>query len=327
MKQDDAAPEPTRADGEPAIAAVAPSDGRTITVAIACYNQGHYLYDAIESILAQTRRVDAIIVVDDGSVDITPQVCRLYPSVTYHWQQNAGLSAARNTGLRLAATSHILFLDADDILMPTAVEHGLRRFAERPGIAFAYGGYREVTATRELMFERSAVEHPDAYLGLLHDNHVSMHGTVIYDAAVLRAIDGFDPSLRSCEDYDVYLKLARDHPIAAYASIGAEYRRHTGNMSSNSIRMIHTGRAVLDRQIAAGLDARQLKVARQGIAFNTRFYSLQMIGELKRALIRPFWILYAGMRNDARFPLRLIGAAFHSLAWKLRLSRTDPNDI
>jgi glycosyltransferase involved in cell wall biosynthesis len=299
----------------------------TVTIAIACYNQAQYLAEAIDSILAQTRPVDEIIMVDDGSHDATALVCREYPTVTYHRQENGGLSAARNTGLRLARTSHILFLDADDVLMPTAIADALKVFARAPGIAFAYGGYREVNADRKLIFERLAVEHEDPFAGLLHDNHVSMHGTVLYDVAPLRAIGGFDTSLPSCEDYDVYLKLTRHHRIAAYPSVGAEYRRHSANMSSNAPRMIQTGRRVIERQIdAGGLTPVQLRIAQQGIEFNTRFYSLQMIAELKRATMRPFWLLWTGCRSDGRFPIRLVGAAFHTLAWRLRLTRNDPND-
>lgn len=302
--------------------------GMTVTVALACYNQGHFLFEAIDSILAQTRAVDEIIVVDDGSHDATARICALYPDVVYHHQENAGLSAARNTGLRLATSTHILFLDADDILMPTAIEHALARFAQRPGIAFAYGGYREVTADRTLIFEREAVEHgDDAYAALLHDNHVSMHGTVLYDAAMLRAIGGFDTGLPSCEDWDVYLKLSREHPIAAYAGIGADYRRHGANMSGNAARMIATGRTVLDRQVALGLTPAQARAARQGVAFNTRFYSLQTVAELKRALFRPARLVAGGIRADRRFPLRLAGAGVHSLAWHLKLTRNDPNDL
>ncbi|MGE4430717.1 MAG: glycosyltransferase family 2 protein, partial [Sphingobium sp.] len=216
-----------------------PSGGaKRIGVALACCNQAHFLGDAIRSILAQTHRVDEIIVVDDGSCDATRQVSTSFPEVTYHFQENGGLSSARNTGLRLCGCERILFLDADDLLKPTAIADGMARFDEVPDAAFVYGGYMEVTEYRELMFARNAVEHEDAFAGLLLGNHVSMHGTVIYNAEMLRDSGGFDTGLKSCEDYDVFLRLARRHPIAAYDSIGAEYRRHGNNMTGNHIRMM-----------------------------------------------------------------------------------------
>lgn len=279
-----------------------------VTVAIACYDQAHFLADAIESVLAQTRPADAIILVDDGSRDATAEVAARYPQVRYHRQDNAGLSAARNTGLRLARTSHILFLDADDLLLPGALAAATARLAERPGAAFVYGGYREVSETRVPLYEWSVVEPEDAYAALLHDNYIGMHGTVLYDAARLRAAGGFDSALTSCEDWDVYLRLSRGHPIAAYPAIAAEYRRHGASMSVNVPRMIANTRRVLDRQRALGLNQQQARAARAGLAFARRFLSLRLIGELKADPSRAAPILRAGFGNDPWFGFRLLAA-------------------
>lgn len=272
-----------------------------VTIAIACYNQACFLGEAIESALRQTQPADAIIVVDDGSHDATPLICRLFPTVTYHRQENGGLSAARNTGLRLAATRHIVFLDADDRLAPTMIEQALARCADRPDLAFVYGGYCAVDRIGDPIGDHLPVEKADGFEALLHDNFIGMHGTVLYDTAKLRDVGGFDTSLGSCEDWDVYLKLARHHPIAAYPGIAAEYRRHEGTMSSNALRMIDFGALVLRRQIAQGLTFRQEQAARAGIRFTRRHYSLQIVGDLKRALARSAALLAAGLRADMRF--------------------------
>lgn len=281
----------------------------TVTVALACYNQAHFLADAVSSILAQRRTADAVIVVDDGSTDDTAAVTRRFPGVAYLHQRNAGLSAARNAALAVARTRHILFLDADDVLWPGALEQALACFAAAPDIAFAYGGYRNVAADLTPIARCPATDPPDAFTALLHDNFIGMHGTVLYDVAKLRSIGGFDTTLPSCEDYDVYLKLARDHPIACYSGIGADYRRHGAGMSTSAARMSRIVRDVLQRQIDRGLDPDQLAAARAGIAFNRRHYSYQQIGLIRRrptALPRLAW---AGLRQDPWFLFRLIGAA------------------
>jgi len=290
----------------------------TITIAIACYNQGHYLPDAIDSILAQTRPADAIILVDDGSDDDTPAIAARHPALLYYRQANAGLSAARNAGLAFATTSHILFLDADDLLHPTVVERALAAVVARPDIAFAYGGYRDVTAERRPIGEHAATSHADAFLAMLHDNFIGMHGTVLYDTATLRAVGGFDTSLASCEDWDVYLKLTRHYPIAAYPGIGADYRRHRAGMSVNTGRMIAMMRKVIGRQIAVGLSPAQRKRARQGVVFNTRHYSLQLIAELRRSPGSRLPKLWLGIRSDPLFPWRIAGAGIRAVGRRLR---------
>ena len=92
----------------------------TCTIVIPCFNHAEYLGAAIESALAQTFPCE-VIVVDDGSTDDSAAVARRYP-VKLIRQKNAGLPAARNAAVRVATTSHIMPLDADDLLEPTCVE-------------------------------------------------------------------------------------------------------------------------------------------------------------------------------------------------------------
>src|SRR5271170_6765685 len=96
--------------------AAAPRDRATATVIITTYNQVHFLADAIDSVLAQTRPADEIVVVDDGSTDNPERVVAKYPDVHLIRQENRGVSSARNVGLRSCTNSHIVFLDADDRL-------------------------------------------------------------------------------------------------------------------------------------------------------------------------------------------------------------------
>ncbi|MCZ6871443.1 MAG: glycosyltransferase family A protein, partial [Gammaproteobacteria bacterium] len=81
----------------------------------------------MRSCMAQSRLPDQIIVVDDGSTDDTAEVCKRYKQefgdrFIYHRQENAGVSAARNQGIRLATSDYLVFLDADDELLPKALE-------------------------------------------------------------------------------------------------------------------------------------------------------------------------------------------------------------
>ncbi|NJL93388.1 MAG: glycosyltransferase family 2 protein [Anaerolineae bacterium] len=73
-----------------------------VSIIIPCYNHAHFLPQALESALAQTHSPCEIRVIDDGSSDNTAAVAARYPNIGYHYQTNQGLSAARNTGIRLS---------------------------------------------------------------------------------------------------------------------------------------------------------------------------------------------------------------------------------
>src|SRR6266849_1371894 len=115
-----------------------------VSVVVVCYNQAKYLGEAIESALAQRYQPVEILVVDDGSTDATAKVAATFPRVHYVHQSNRGLAAARNTGLRHSTGEYVVFLDADDKLLPAAVREGMDCFGEFPESAFVSGAYRNV---------------------------------------------------------------------------------------------------------------------------------------------------------------------------------------
>ena len=225
-----------------------PGGPMRVTVAIAVYNQAHFLADALDSVMAQTRPVDEIIVVDDGSHDHPETVADRYPEVRLIRQDNAGLSAARNTGLLEATGDLILFLDADDMLRPEAIATALTFYAANPDAAFVYGGHRRVDSDGAPIGEdKFYPTGDDAHADLLRGNLIGMHATVVYDAETLRQAGGFHPDLRKCEDYDVYLRLTRNHSIAHHPDIVADYRIHGSNMSGDSREMLRWVERVHER--------------------------------------------------------------------------------
>ena len=123
-----------------------------VSVVIPCYKQAHFLGHAIESVQRQTYPAVEIIVVDDGSPDGTRAVVESFPAVNYVRQENKGLSAARNRGLRESQGSYLVFLDADDLLLPDAVAAGLQTlYASGPEYAFVSGHYRWIGPSGEFL--------------------------------------------------------------------------------------------------------------------------------------------------------------------------------
>jgi glycosyltransferase involved in cell wall biosynthesis len=218
-----------------------------VTVVVTCYNQGRFLPESIGSLLSQTRRPDEILLVDDGSTDNTRDQVRRFPEVIYIRQDNAGLAAARNTGLRRSRGDLLVFLDADDRLVSQALEAGLDDFAAHPECAFVFGAFRKIDASGKPLAERAAMRRlgEDAYLGLLRNNKICMHATAMFRRRALEAVGGYDTSLPACEDYDLYLKIARRFPAHQHARLVAEYRMHPGQMSVRLRMMLNSAKRVL----------------------------------------------------------------------------------
>lgn len=204
-----------------------------VSVVIPCYDHAQFLAQAIESVLAQSYSNFEIIVVDDGSTDNTAEVVRRYPLVRYVYQENAGLSSARNTGLRRSRGKFLVFLDADDRLLANALEMGVNCIREHPECAFVFGHCRAISSSdailpppRQVRVER---EH---YLELLRGgNYISCSATALYRRHVFDFVHGFDPALNPVADYDLHLRITKDFPVYSHNHVIAEYRQHRSNVS------------------------------------------------------------------------------------------------
>src|SRR5438093_2862885 len=210
-----------------------------VSVIIPCYNQAHFLHEAIESVLAQTYSTREIIVVNDGSTDSTAEVAGRYSAVRHIYQENAGPSAARNTGLKESRGEYLVFLDSDDRLLPEALEIGVDCLREHPECAFAFGHSRFITADGSFL---SKPEQPyvtrDHYLELLRENYIWCPGSVIYRRIAFEIANGFDTSLGPGADYDLYLRITRDSPIFCHNQLVAGYRLHSSSMSTDHSLML-----------------------------------------------------------------------------------------
>jgi len=300
---------------EPAEAAV-----DLVSVIIPCYKQAHFLGEAIESVLAQRYPHVEIIVVDDGSPDDTEHVAARYPGGRYVRQENQGLSAARNTGLRESRGAFLVFLDADDLLLPGALEAGLNALRMHPQAAFVSGHYRYVKSDGSLLREHPAARiEDDPYLALLRGNYIGMNATVMYRRDVLVSVGGFDPSLRACEDYDLYLRIAREYRVYCHDRVVAAYRMHEANMSADAELMLKTVRAVHRAQWDhARANKRSKKAFRQGrvswqIFYGNAIYT-QLVQGQQRTAIRGLFTL---LRYAPRYCIRALGRRVLGIGYTL----------
>lgn len=238
----------------------------------------------------------------------------------YHHQRNAGLSAARNAALQIANFDRILFLDADDRLTSECLALACARFEADEQLAFVHGGYLEIDSNGRRLAAHDVVD-SGGFIGLLSGNHIAMHGTVLYSTGRLRGVGGFDETLRSCEDYDVYLRLARQYPVAAYHGIAAEYRRHGAAMSRYRLRMIDTARQVIARHVRlAGNEAAHRRAARIGAAYMTDYYRDEIWADLANAWTQRRLVLtaIALLRDAGRHPVAFGHFASRTIAGLLQ---------
>jgi glycosyltransferase involved in cell wall biosynthesis len=221
----------------------------TISVIIPAYNQGQYLAAAIQSVLSQTYQHFEIIVVDDGSTDDTRQVVDEFPDkrIRYLYQQNQGLSAARNTGIRHAMGEYLSLLDSDDLFLPTKLEVLLKRLEQDPALGMVAGQAIPFDENGLMLEKIYSIPLPEDGAQLLLSNPLHV-GSVLVRRSAQEAVGYFDESLRSCEDWDMWLRMVRagyrsgwvDHPVSLY-------RFHNAQMTRNSAQMTEASFAVLDK--------------------------------------------------------------------------------
>ena len=262
-----------------------------VSAIIPCYNQAHFLGEAIESILDQTYRNFEIIVIDDGSTDDTARVASRYTTVRCVRKNNEGLSAARNTGLSVSAGDYVVFLDADDRLLPEAFEAGVNCLSDHPQCAFVYGHVSLVSASgAPLPCPRQVSVDREHYLELLRRNYIWTPGAVMYRRSVLDAVGGFDPCVNASADFDLNLRIARSYAVRCHDKVILEYRKHDANMSGKFELMLNSSVAVLRSQWKYVKGNREFEKALEGSIRSTReYYGEKMIGELRSRIYAREW--------------------------------------
>lgn len=184
-----------------------------VTVVIPTYNYGRYVGQAIDSVLNQSHADLDLIVVDDASTDDTDRVVgeRSDPRLTYIRQANAGPATARNRGLGEARGAYVALLDADDWWEPEKLARQVGILDRDPAIGLVATDYRVRDETTGAIAERR----PPALRGnvlaqMAVENRVPGSATTaLMRRSVLERVGLLDPSLKACEDWDLFQRFAR----------------------------------------------------------------------------------------------------------------------
>jgi glycosyltransferase involved in cell wall biosynthesis len=185
-----------------------------ISVIIPAFNRIWCLETALQSVWEQTFRDYEVIVIDDGSTDDTPALLRQFPEVRVHrWEDNRGVSAARNQGIQMARGEWICFLDSDDQWLENKLQAQVDWVQSHPECEASY--------TDEVWIRKGVRVNPKnkhrKYSGDIFQQCLPLciisPSSIMMRASILKAIGGFDIDLAACEDYDLWLRLASRYTV------------------------------------------------------------------------------------------------------------------
>jgi len=250
-----------------------------VSVIIPCFNHGKYLITALESIWTQHYPAIEIIVVDDGSTDNTKETLKDLIEVKYIYQENQGLSAARNKGILHSEGDFLIFLDADDWLLDGAIATNLSYLLWDNNLAFVSGAHEKVFADSSNTVDVAEKINAEHYIHLLCGNYIGMHGTVMFRRWVFDHVL-YDESLSACEDYDLYLKVAKNSPVFHHSHKIAAYRIHQTNMSGNIPLILTSALKVLQRQKKSLQTREEKKAYLMGRRSFRKYYSSLLYDQL-----------------------------------------------
>jgi GT2 family glycosyltransferase len=184
-----------------------------------------------------------------------------------------------------------VFLDADDRLLPEALEAGLQCFEDHPECAFVYGHYRFIAADGSFLrlVSRPPV-YKNHYSALLRYDYIGAPAVGMHRRSVFETIGGFNPSINACEDYDYHLRITRQFPIYCHDRVVTEYRMHGTNTIRNSARMLRSSMDVLRSQWKYVRGNEQYEQAyKVGRRVLRRYYGAQLAYKIRNHMRKREW--------------------------------------
>ena len=282
----------------------------TVSVVIPAYNHRDYVLATLDSVFAQTFTDYEIIVVNDGSPDDTAAVLRPLVDagrIRYFEQPNAGQGAARNRGVAEARGRYIALLDDDDLWTPDKLARQVDALESNPNAVLAYGGWSRLEP------DGTVTPHPDegcpsgrVYDAFRKQCWLLSPGQALMRTTAVRSAGGFDPAIWGSDDWDLYLRLAREGEFFYDPRVCLHYRVHAANASRRAVQ--HA--------------ANHLKVVRRHIGWN-----VPLLVSHQRAAARyfvPNLLSYAHASRKSGVPREALKAYAYALTFQpgLLLRRT-----
>lgn len=226
-----------------------------VSVIIPNYNYERYLAETLDSVLAQTYPDIEVIVVDDGSKDGSRAVLEQYRNyITAIFQQNSGVSAARNNGVAASSGEFVAFLDADDAWLPKKIEWQVERFWADPELGLVHVGVDEVDADGHSLVKR--LEGVEGSVGpillqLKREGVLGGGSGLMVPRRVFDEVGGFDTRLSTSADWDLFYRISERYRVGFVPEILLQYRVHSSNMHANVSVLEHDMKLAFSKAFAA----------------------------------------------------------------------------
>ena len=238
-----------------------------VSIIVPCYNQAGYLNESLDSILSQTYTNWECIIINDGSTDTTEIIaldyCNKEGKFKYIKKENAGLSAARNTGIKTAKGSWIQFLDADDYIVPDKLELSIVEINKQPLTSVVVSNFKLFiddylnTTPPYTPLKQEYLDFENLLFGWNADFIIPIHSALF--KAELFNENLFDEKLKSNEDWIMWLNIFINKPNAVYLdNTFAYYRINPTSMTKDKI-FVHDNLVIAYKEIINYLPGEYLK--------------------------------------------------------------------
>ncbi|WP_017299502.1 trifunctional glycosyltransferase/class I SAM-dependent methyltransferase/polysaccharide deacetylase [Nodosilinea nodulosa] len=221
----------------------------SVSIIIPAHNAAATLAETTASLLSQTTSHWEAIIVDDGSVDETGAIANQFANqdsrIRVVTQANQGVSAARNTGVQFARAEWLLFLDADDWIATTYLSQIATKIHEDASLDAVHCGWARVAPDGFLVYGKPVPQSTDLFSTLAHYCPFAVHACVV-KKDVFNRVGGFDTSLKTCEDWDLWQRIARQGTrFGGIPDTLAYYRMRAQSLSSDGTQFFVDGLRVL----------------------------------------------------------------------------------
>jgi len=207
----------------------------SVSIIMPAYNAAKTISDSIQSVLNQTYTDWELIIINDGSSDSTSSIVGAYPDprIILLEQQNSGVAEARNNGIRHARGNMIAFLDSDDLWIETKLEKFMLFIQQQNfcGLAYSKIRYFSDNPADSLPYNPWEPFHEiNPYHNLLLIDYIPTL-TVMVNKIIFDEVGLFDKNFFGTEDWDMWLRIVKKHPIALISEELSLYRNHESGIS------------------------------------------------------------------------------------------------